>query len=68
MEWLPNAPAFEPKRAARADLKALLHPGDPGRKRGRNKIVKAGRDFLETGETDPATQLQPGRQRMEAVT
>jgi hypothetical protein len=52
-EWELQAPVYERKRAAKANLKSLLrersrHGSDP-----RRTILEAGKDFLETASAPP---------------
>jgi len=64
--WLPTAPTFEPKKSGKANPKLLTRARSNGR-HGRNMILTAGRDFLETGEPDTATTGQPGAVSVGAV-
>lgn len=64
--WLPTAPTFEPKKSGKANSKLLTRARSNGR-HGRNMILTAGRDFLETGEPDTATTGQPGAVSVGAV-
>jgi PRC-barrel domain protein len=57
--WLPTAPTFEPKKATRANPKSLARVRSNGHP-GRNMILSAGRDFLETGEPEAVATGQSG--------
>ena len=57
--WLPTAPTFEPKKATRANPKSLARVRSNGHP-GRNMILSAGRDFLETGEPEAVATSQSG--------
>lgn len=64
--WLPTAPSFEPKKANKANPKLLTRSRSTGQ-HGRNMILSAGRDFLETGEPEATTTSQPGAMSVGAV-
>ncbi len=64
--WLPTAPTFEPKKSGKANPKLLTRARSNGH-HGRNMILSAGRDFLETGEPEAATTGQPGAVSVGAV-
>jgi hypothetical protein len=48
-EWVQRAPRYEPARATRADRKALLRVKSRDGADPRKTILRAGRDFVETG-------------------
>lgn len=55
-DWAAQAPVFERKRAAKADVKALLRERMRPARDPRRTVLQAGRDFVETA---PVPSLGP---------